>query len=66
VPADIWTAGVSIGSATLVPWDDGDLGSLLRRADQDMQLRRTLRRQRRRPEAVPPPPSRPVVRDPEH
>jgi hypothetical protein len=38
---------VSIGSATLVPWDDGDLDSLLRRADQDMVLRRSLRRQGR-------------------
>ncbi len=48
LPQDVWAGRVSIGSATLVPWDDGDLNSLLRRADQDMQLRRTLRRQRTR------------------
>lgn len=48
LPQDVWPGRVSIGSATLVPWDDGDLDSLLRRADQDMQLRRTLRRQRTR------------------
>jgi diguanylate cyclase (GGDEF)-like protein len=47
VPAQVWTGRVSIGSATLVPWDDGDLDSLLRRADQDMVLRRSLRRQGR-------------------
>jgi diguanylate cyclase (GGDEF)-like protein len=46
LPADVWGARVSIGSATLVPWDEGDLASLLRRADQDMRLRRSLRRQR--------------------
>ena len=36
---------VSVGSATLVPWDDGGLDSLLRRAEQDMALRRSLRQQ---------------------
>jgi diguanylate cyclase (GGDEF)-like protein len=46
LPADVWEARVSIGSATLVPWDEGDLAALLRRADQDMRLRRSLRRQR--------------------
>ena len=45
VPEDVWSARVSIGSATLVPWDDGDLAELLSRAEQDMRLRRTLRRQ---------------------
>jgi diguanylate cyclase (GGDEF)-like protein len=44
VPLDVWKGRVSVGSATLVPWDDGDLHSLLRRADQDMALRRSLRR----------------------
>jgi diguanylate cyclase (GGDEF)-like protein len=46
LPPELWAARVSIGSATLVPWDEGDLASLLRRADQDMRLRRSLRRQR--------------------
>lgn len=45
VPAEVWQPRVSIGSATLVPWDDGDLESLLHRAEQDMELRRSLRRQ---------------------
>jgi len=47
VPPEVWSGRVSIGSAMLVPWDDGDLDSLLRRADQDMALRRSLRRQGR-------------------
>jgi diguanylate cyclase (GGDEF)-like protein len=46
LPAQVWPARVSIGSATLVPWDEGDVASLLRRAEQDMRLRRSLRRQR--------------------
>jgi diguanylate cyclase (GGDEF)-like protein len=44
VPEQIWNGRVSVGSATLVPWDDGDLGSLLGRAESDMALRRSLRR----------------------
>jgi diguanylate cyclase (GGDEF)-like protein len=47
VPQDIWDGRVSIGSATLVPWDDGNIDSLLRRAEEDMRLRRSLRRQSR-------------------
>lgn len=46
LPVELWSARVSIGSATLVPWDEGDLASLMRRAEQDMRLRRSLRRQR--------------------
>jgi diguanylate cyclase (GGDEF)-like protein len=46
-PADVWSGAVSIGSATLVPWDEGNLDSLLTRAEEDMQLRRSLRRQGR-------------------
>jgi diguanylate cyclase (GGDEF)-like protein len=65
VPESVWSARVSIGSATLVPWDEGDLTALISRAEQDMRLRRTLRRQSRqrsRPPAVPPsPPERPVA-----
>ena len=44
VPDDVWSGRVSIGSATLVPWDEGGLGSLLDRAEADMILRRSLRR----------------------
>jgi diguanylate cyclase (GGDEF)-like protein len=64
VPESVWSARVSIGSATLVPWDDGDLHALLGRAEQDMRLRRTLRRQsseRSRRPVAPPPPERPVL-----
>ncbi len=45
VDETVWPTALSIGSATLVPWDDGDLTSLLARAEQDMRLRRSLRRQ---------------------
>jgi diguanylate cyclase (GGDEF)-like protein len=67
LPPDLWSARVSIGSATLVPWDEGDLASLLRRAEQDMRLRRSLRRQRteRVGTEVPSPP-RPVSGGAEH
>lgn len=63
VPESVWPARVSIGSATLVPWDDGDLMALLGRAEQDMRLRRTLRRQSRERSRTPvaPPPERPVA-----
>jgi diguanylate cyclase (GGDEF)-like protein len=47
VPQDVWDGRVSIGSATLVPWDEGDIDSLLHRAEEDMRLRRSLRRQSR-------------------
>lgn len=57
VPLDVWKGRVSVGSATLVPWDDGDLHSLLRRADQDMALRRSLRRHSSLPRRQDPPPS---------
>ena len=68
VPAEVWTPRVSIGSATLVPWDEGDLASLLRRAEQDMRLRRSLRRQRadRDGGTVAAPPSWPVPGNAEH
>ncbi len=48
----VWTPQVSAGSARLVPWDDGDLDSLLRRAEQDMSMRRTMRRQGARARAA--------------
>ncbi|HYJ74627.1 MAG TPA: GGDEF domain-containing protein, partial [Kineosporiaceae bacterium] len=68
LPPDVWGARVSIGSATLVPWDDGDLGALLRRADQDMRLRRSLRRQRSERDSgpVPPPQQHPVEDGADH
>jgi len=61
VPPEVWDGRVSIGSATLVPWDEGNVDSLLRRAEEDMQLRRSLRRQSRsRSVGVPPPPPDPA------
>lgn len=47
VSPEVWSGAVSIGSATLVPWDDGNVDSLLTRAEEDMHLRRSLRRQGR-------------------
>ncbi len=68
LPSQVWRPQVSIGSATLVPWDEGDLPGLLRRADQDMRLRRTLRRQRadRESGSVAAPPQRVVEDGAEH
>ncbi len=45
VAVEVWNGRVSIGSATLVPWDDGDLASLVAKGELDMQMRRSLRRQ---------------------
>ncbi len=45
VPAEVWNGRVSIGSATLVPWDEGDLVALITKAETDMGMRRSLRRQ---------------------
>ncbi len=39
-----WQPLVSVGSAMLTPWDDGDLSSLLDAADREMYRRRALRR----------------------
>jgi hypothetical protein len=64
VPAHVWPGTISVGQATLVPWDAGDLESLLSRADQDMYLRRSLRRQG--PSALAEDPRRPVPKAPEH
>ena len=44
LPRSSWQGKVSAGSATLVPWDPGDLDSLLERAEQDLALRRSLKR----------------------
>ncbi len=45
VPTEVWSGRVSIGSATLVPWDEGNLSALLAKGEQDMEMRRSLRRQ---------------------
>jgi hypothetical protein len=44
LPRSSWQGKVSAGSATLVPWDSGDLEGLLERAEQDLALRRSLKR----------------------
>ncbi|HVN12873.1 MAG TPA: diguanylate cyclase [Kineosporiaceae bacterium] len=68
LPPAVWTPQVSIGSATLVPWDEGDLSSLLGRAEKDLGLRRSLRRQRaeRDSAGVAAPPHRVVEDGAEH
>ncbi len=45
VPEAIWSPHVSAGGAMLAPWDAGTLDTLLGRADQEMTLRRSLRRE---------------------
>ncbi len=65
VPGEIWPARISVGSATLVPWDEGDLEALIRRADQDMYLRRSLRRQTTLPRRSSPMPSSGMSETPE-
>lgn len=49
VPADIWPGRVSAGGAMLAPWDAGTLETLLGKADQEMYLRRSLRKEDPRP-----------------
>lgn len=44
LPRSSWQGRVSAGSATLVPWDADDLDGLLNRAEQDLTLRRSLKR----------------------
>lgn len=44
LPKGSWQGRVSAGSATLVPWDGDDLDGLLHRAEQDLALRRSLKR----------------------
>jgi diguanylate cyclase (GGDEF)-like protein len=44
LPRASWQGRVSAGSATLVPWDGDDLAGLLVRAEQDLALRRSLKR----------------------
>jgi diguanylate cyclase (GGDEF)-like protein len=45
VPETTWSARVSAGGAMLAPWDAGSLDTLLGKADQEMRLRRSLRRE---------------------
>lgn len=44
VPEAVWPARVTAGGAMLEPWDSGNLETLLGKADQEMYLRRSLRR----------------------
>jgi diguanylate cyclase (GGDEF)-like protein len=45
VPADLAPVRVSAGGAMLAPWDAGTLETLLNKADQEMYLRRSLRKE---------------------
>jgi diguanylate cyclase (GGDEF)-like protein len=45
VPAEVWPVLVSAGGAMLASWDFGTLETLLGKADQEMHLRRSLRRE---------------------
>ena len=60
IPPDVWPVRVSAGGAMLAPWDSGTLDTLLSKADQEMYLRRSLRKEgpgfsrRRAPADLPP------------
>jgi diguanylate cyclase (GGDEF)-like protein len=45
VPTEVWPVRVSAGGAMLAPWDSGTLETLLGKADQEMYLRRSLRKE---------------------
>jgi diguanylate cyclase (GGDEF)-like protein len=45
VPAEVWPVRVSAGGSMLAPWDSGTLETLLGKADQEMYLRRSLRKE---------------------
>jgi diguanylate cyclase (GGDEF)-like protein len=45
VPPDLAPVRVSAGGAMLAPWDAGTLETLLNKADQEMYLRRSLRKE---------------------
>ncbi|MFZ0323769.1 MAG: GGDEF domain-containing protein [Actinomycetes bacterium] len=51
VPDAVWSPRVCAGGAMLAPWDSGTLDTLLGKADQEMYLRRALRRGGSRPKA---------------
>lgn len=44
VPDESWSPRVCAGGAMLAPWDSGTLDTLLGKADQEMYLRRAIRR----------------------
>ena len=44
VAVEIWEPKVCAGGSMLAPWDSGTLDTLLGKADQEMYLRRALRR----------------------
>jgi diguanylate cyclase (GGDEF)-like protein len=68
VPAEVWPVRVSAGGAMLAPWDSGSLETLLGKADQEMYLRRSLRREAgslpQRRSAAPPAADSPSTPDP--
>jgi hypothetical protein len=68
VPAEVWPVRVSAGGAMLAPWDSGTLETLLGKADQEMYLRRSLRREAgslpQRRSAAPPAADSPSTTDP--
>jgi diguanylate cyclase (GGDEF)-like protein len=45
LPGELWPVRVSAGGAMLAPWDSGTLETLLGKADQEMYLRRALRKE---------------------
>ena len=45
VEPNVWQIRVSAGGAMLAPWDPGTLDALLGKADQELNLRRSLRRE---------------------
>jgi diguanylate cyclase (GGDEF)-like protein len=45
VATDVWPVRVSAGGSMLAPWDAGTLETLLGSADQELHLRRSLRRE---------------------
>ena len=45
VAVDVWEPRVNAGGAMLAPWDSGTLDTLLGKADQEMYLRRAVRRE---------------------
>lgn len=49
VPERLWPVRVSAGGSMLAPWDSGNLDTLLGSADQELHLRRSLRRERSSP-----------------
>lgn len=49
LPDGLWPVQVSAGGSMLAPWDAGTLETLLGKADQEMYLRRSLRKERSAP-----------------